>query len=163
MDPISEAVQSVLMGCQQKSWVHWWMERAGVGTVLRCLHIVGTKKCRFRPTSFFSLPQQHWEANPPSQKTNDARLKQISKIFCHVSAVQISGGVELHEGGEITPSHVTTCSWYQYILQAACGGLWIYQDVDDQGSYVPVFAWMLLPLGSGWIQAGGMGGGAGGS
>lgn len=58
MDPIFEAGQSVLMGCQQKSGVHWWMEWAGAGTVLRSVHIVGTKNAVSFQLFFFPAAAQ---------------------------------------------------------------------------------------------------------
>lgn len=82
MKPIFEAGQSVLMGCQQKSPVHWWMEWAGVGTVLCCVHIVGTKYVvSFNSFFFFSFPAAALK-HVRGEKNKWRETKTNCKICC---------------------------------------------------------------------------------
>lgn len=120
IDPIFEAGQSVLMGCQQKPWVHWWMEWAGVGTLLCCVHIVGTKNA-ISIQLFFFRSCSNTEKCTKGEKNKWRETKTNCEIRCSFDGGWIivpsrSLVVWSCAGGGITSLHVTACSWYQYIL-----------------------------------------------
>lgn len=161
MDPIFEAGQSVLMGCQQKSWVHWWMEGAGVGTVLCSVHIVGTKNAVSFQLLFFFPPfsQQNWKGGGKKTKNKWRETKTNFKICCNLAGgwtgvlsrslvvwscvracVCVSGGV----------SNFITC--HDLLLIYPAGSL--TRTLDSSGCRWAVFLrGCCRHCSAGWIQA----------